>query len=93
MEINDLEFDNDIEELSFLLFTKEEVAIILEITEDDLDDTGSAGHRSYMKGQLLAKVVLRKSVSELVKNGSMEAIKIYSSLLDKIELQKNRRRA
>lgn len=87
----EMKFENEIEEFAFLLFSKEEIAIILGIDKSHFDNPKSIQSESYLRGQLMGKALIRKSLAELAKNGSMDAIKIYSSLLEKIELQKDRR--
>lgn len=84
---------DEIEELSSLLFTPEEISVITDVKVEDLIKENSVESRAFQKGRLQTKVILRKAVLEMAKNGSAEAIKIVESIFNKLEVQSNRRKA
>lgn len=82
----------EIEELSSLLFTQEEISIITNVKIEDLNFENSVESKAFLKGRLQTKVILRRAVLEMAKNGSSEAIKIVESIFQKLEVQNNRRK-
>jgi hypothetical protein len=82
----------EIEELSSLLFTQEEISIITNVKIENMNFENSVESRAFQKGRLQTKVILRKAVLEMAKNGSSEAIKIVESIFQKLEVQNNRRK-
>ncbi len=71
-----------IENLAELQFRPEQIAVILEISEEEFAEEKSAAYRSYLRGQLHAEAEVRKSILKMARQGSTPAQK---QMLDIIE--------
>jgi hypothetical protein len=70
-------FIGDLENYSSLMFTREEIAIILEIDPLELKgvlkETESSASRAFQRGRLKREAEVRKGIFDLAQNGSSPA--------------------
>jgi Asp-tRNA(Asn)/Glu-tRNA(Gln) amidotransferase C subunit len=85
---------NEIEKLSSLLFTPEEIAAVIEQDEEDfleeIEDKKSEIRKRYMKGYLLTKAEIRQSEINMAKRDSSPAQTLIDKQIEKIELKINK---
>jgi hypothetical protein len=81
----------EIERLAELFFTPKEIAIMLEVSTDDIlsaiADENSEVYRSFYSGRLQSEVELRRSVVKLAKSGSSPAQTMALDLLNKSKVK------
>ena len=74
----------DIEEYSLLMFSKREIAEILEIPSDDfmeMLEKDEEAIKIFRKGRLVQEAKLRKAVFDLAGNGSSPAQTLANSMI------------
>ena len=74
----------DIEQYSSLMFTKAEIAEILEIPSDafmELLEKDEETFKAFRKGRLVQEAKLRKAVFDLANNGSSPAQTLANSMI------------
>ncbi|WP_020599186.1 hypothetical protein [Spirosoma panaciterrae] len=80
---------SEVENLASYFFTPDEIAIVVGLDVDDLEeelfDETSEAYRSYQKGKLKSKLELRKSILTLAKQGSGPAQTLAMRVLDDLE--------
>ncbi len=76
MEITET-FIAELENYSSLMFTREEIAIILEVDPVELKavlkDAGNTASRAFQRGRLKREAEVRKGIFDLAQNGSSPA--------------------
>lgn len=80
---------SEVENLASYFFTPDEIAIVVGVDVDDLEDElfdeTSEAYRAYQKGKLKSKLELRKSILTLAKQGSGPAQTLAMRVLDDLE--------
>lgn len=74
----------DIEQYSSLMFTKDEIAEILEMPSDafmELLEKDEEAFKAFRKGRLVKEAKLRKAVFDLADNGSSPAQTLANSMI------------
>jgi hypothetical protein len=70
-------FISDIETYASLMFTREEIAVILEVDAAELksllQDKESPAFRAFQRGRLKREAEIRKGIFDLAQNGSSPA--------------------
>jgi hypothetical protein len=79
----------ELESLASYLFSPDEIAIVLDVDadqlEDELLDETSTIYRAYQRGKLKSKLELRKSILTLAKQGSSPAQTLAMRILEDLE--------
>ena len=78
------ELMNDIEQYSSLMFSKAEIAEILEMPSDafmELLENDEEAFKAFRKGRLVQEAKLRKAVFDLAGNGSSPAQTLANSMI------------
>ena len=87
--VQDEEFLSDLEKNAGLMFSIQEIAVILEVDaaalRDLIRDQSQQAHRAFHRGRLRKDAEIRQAVSELALNGSSPA---QTAFLDLIEMAK-----
>lgn len=88
MQLTDEELQQ-IEEFAGLLFTPEQIAVLMDLPEADLNTAirspGHVAYLAYQKGYLMASATLRRSIIKLASQGSTPAQKMMLDLLQEIK--------
>ena len=87
MEIND-DLLSQIEQYSGLMFSKDEIASILELELEEFEkclDDPQAG-KAFKKGRLLRDAELRKAIFDLAANGSSPAQAFATKLIENAKM-------
>ena len=79
----------EIENLGGYFFTYDEVAIVLGLDADQLEQqltaSGSQAYQAYQRGKLRSKLELRKTILTQAKQGSGPAQTMAARILDELE--------
>lgn len=79
-----------IEELAELYFTPEEIQIITDVDTSNLLSVKTPEGKAFAKGRLLGKVVVRRTLVEMAKNGSNDALKQLETIYLHTEAESKR---
>ena len=74
----------DIEQYSSLMFSRDEIAEILELQADDFSemlDTNDDAYKALRKGRLIQEAKLRKAIFDLAANGSSPAQTLAAAMI------------
>ena len=74
----------DIQEYSSLMFSRDEIAEILELQSDDFSemlDTNDDAYKALRKGRLIQEAKLRKAIFDLAANGSSPAQTLAAAMI------------
>jgi len=74
----------DIQEYSSLMFSRDEIAEILELQADDFSemlDTNDDAYKALRKGRLIQEAKLRKAIFDLAANGSSPAQTLAAAMI------------
>ena len=88
MEIND-DLLSQIEQYSGLMFSREEIADILDVDRQLLTELLDEGDylRAFKKGRLLREAQLRKAIFDLAANGSSPAQAFAAKLIENAKME------
>ena len=79
-----------IEELSSLMLSKKQIAVIIEFNQQDfkalLKDEDDAPYLRFQRGRLVQEAEVRKSIMELAKNGSSPAQAFAFKLIENAKM-------
>ena len=79
-------FLSDLESYSSLMFSRGEIAVILEVDplelSELLDDSQSPASRAFQRGRLKREAELRKGIFDLAQNGSSPAQTMAIKLIE-----------
>jgi len=79
-------FITEVETYASLMFTKEEIAVILEVDPGELNtllqDQDNPAVRAFQRGRLKREAELRKGIFELAQNGSSPAQSFAMKLIE-----------
>jgi hypothetical protein len=85
MEQNDTML-SDLETYASLMFSKNEIAVIMEVDPRDLseliDDSQSPAGKAFQRGRLKREAELRKGIFDLAQNGSSPAQTLALKLVE-----------
>ncbi len=83
-------FISDIETYASLMFTKEEIAVILEVDPAELktllQDRENPAFRAFQRGRLKREAVVRKGIFDLAQNGSSPAQAFAMKIIENAKL-------
>jgi len=83
-------FISDIETYASLMFTKEEIAVILEVDPAELkillQDRESLSFRAFQRGRLKREAEVRKGIFDLAQNGSSPAQAFAMKIIENAKL-------
>jgi len=83
-------FISDIETYASLMFTKEEIAVILEVDPSELkillQDRESPSFRAFQRGRLKREAEVRKGIFDLAQNGSSPAQAFAMKIIENAKL-------
>jgi len=81
---------SDIETYASLMFTKEEIAVILEVDPAELKilllDRESPSFRAFQRGRLKREAEVRKGIFDLAQNGSSPAQAFAMKIIENAKL-------
>lgn len=81
---------SEIEHYASLMFTKSEIATILEVEPKDFDmllsDRDGKPFKSFQRGRLKKEAMIRKSIFELAENGSSPAQSFAIKLIENAKM-------
>lgn len=81
----------EIETYASLMFTKKEMAIILEVDEKELceliEDVGSLPWKHFNRGRYKREIEIRKSIFELAGNGSSPAQSFAVKIIENAKME------
>jgi hypothetical protein len=79
-------FLSDLESYSALMFTRHEIAVIMELDPDALSDLltdkQSPAYKAFQRGRLKREAELRKGIFDLAQNGSSPAQTMAIKLIE-----------
>jgi len=85
MELNETLL-SDLETYASLMFSKSEIAVIMEVDPHDLseliDDPNSPAGKAFQRGRLKREAELRKGIFDLAQNGSSPAQTLALKLVE-----------
>ena len=80
----------EIEEYAGLMFSKQEIAAIIEITDEEfkdlLSDKDNQAWKSFQRGRLIKEGTVRKSIFDLASNGSSPAQAFAVKLIENAKM-------
>ena len=83
-------FISDIEAYASLMFTKEEIAVILEVDPAELKvilrDSESPAFKAFQRGRLKREADVRKGIFDLAQNGSSPAQAFAMKIIENAKL-------
>jgi hypothetical protein len=80
-----------VEELAELYFTPDEIHLVTGYPVSDLKDVSTLAGKAFAKGRLLGKALLRKTIVDMAKNGSTDALKQLENIYLQSEAESLRR--
>jgi hypothetical protein len=84
-------FINELETYSSLMFTREEIAVILEVDPADLksmlQDRESPVFKAFQRGRLKREAEVRKGIFDLAQNGSSPAQAFAMKIIENAKLE------
>ena len=79
-------FLSDLESYSALMFTRGEIAVIMEVDQNELSDLlmdkQSPAYKAFQRGRLKREAELRKGIFDLASNGSSPAQTLALKLIE-----------